>query len=70
MDIQQLNKQFELSKKQWKKFFKWEKSLPEKYHGADNNGITIYFPQCSIGVIVKAKRGEGEEIDLTDWDNF
>ena len=64
------NKQFELSQDQWDKFDKWVESLPEKYYGTDNNGITIYFPQCSLGVIIKAKRDEGEEIDLTDWHSF
>ena len=70
MDIDKLNKQFNLTQKQWEKFFEWEKSLPKKYYGADNNGITIYFPQSSIGHIVFAKREQDEEIDLTDWDNF
>ena len=70
MDIDKLNKQFNLTEKQWKKFFEWKKSLPYKYYGSDSNGITIYFPQSSIGYIVISKREEGEEIDLTDWDNF
>lgn len=63
------NKQFKLSKEQWTKFDKWVESLPYKYYGADSNGITIYFPNWSIGILVKAKRDDGEEIDLTDWDN-
>lgn len=64
------NKRFELSEEQWDKYDKWVDSLPERYFSADSSGITIYFPSCSIGYIVKAKRGEGEEIDLTDWNNF
>lgn len=70
MDVKQFNRQFELSEKQIKKFLDWQESLPDAYFGADSNGITISFPSCSIGQIVIAKRREGEEIDLTDWDNF
>ena len=63
------NRQFELSKEQWDKFDKWVESLPKKYYGADSNGITIYFPNWSLGILVRAKRDEGEEVDLTDWDS-
>lgn len=68
--VDRWNSQFELSAEQIDKYIKWAEALPHKYYGADNNGITIYFPQCSLGHIVKAKRDDGEEIDLTDWDNF
>lgn len=68
--LQIRNGLFHLSEQQWEKFDKWRDSLPDKYYGVDSNGITIYFPQCSIGIIVRARRDEGEEIDLTDWDNF
>ena len=73
MTLEQLNlwnSRFQLSAVQVEKYLKWQESLPEAYFGADSNGITFEFPQCSLGVIVKAKRADGHEIDLTDWDNF
>jgi hypothetical protein len=69
-NIKLLNRQFHLSESQWKKYFDWVDSLPEKYYGATSDGISFVFDNCSLGVIVKAVRDEGEEIDLTDWDNF
>lgn len=68
--INVMNNQFHLSKSQWEKYYKWVESLPDKYYGATSDGISFIFGHCSIGVIVKAVRDEGEEIDLTDWDNF
>lgn len=70
INVEQWNRKFELSETQIKKFIAWQESLSNAYFGVDSNGITIEFPQCSIGIIVKAKRREGEEIDLTDWNNF
>lgn len=70
MTTEQFNKQFEFSEAQIKKFYDWQETLPKAYFGADSNGITISFPQCSLGYIVKAKRREGEEIDLTEWEHF
>ncbi len=70
VDVKQFNSRFELTKEQIQKFYDWKDSLPEAYFGADSNGITFSFPQCSIGNVVIAKRREGEEIDLTDWENF
>lgn len=64
------NSLFHLSEKQWDMYNKWVKSLPYKYYGPINDGIKIIFTNCSIGVMVKAQREEGEEIDLTDWDTF
>lgn len=68
--IETLNNQFHLSEKQWKMYNDWVESLPEKYYGAMSNGIKIIFNVLSVGICVKAVRDEGEEIDLTDWDNF
>lgn len=68
--LEVFNRQFHLSREQFKKFLDWADSLPEKYYGCDSNGITIEFPQSSIGTIVKARREDGHEIDLTDWENF
>jgi len=64
------NRQFHFTKEQLAKFYEWRASLPEKYYGCDSNGITVLFPQCSIGVLVIAERADGEKIDLTDWENF
>lgn len=64
------NRRFNLTKEQWEKFFEWQESLPYKYYGASSNGITVYFPSCGLGTIVIAKRDEGEEIDLSDYENF
>lgn len=70
IDIEKWNKQFHLSEKQIRKYIDWVESLPDAYFGAMSNGITISFSGCSVGQIVSAKRREGEEIDLTDWENF
>lgn len=68
--IDVLNRNFHLSKKQWDKYNEWRASLPDKYYGATSNGISIVFEQCSIGIIVRAVRDEGESIDLTEWEHF
>jgi CRISPR/Cas system CSM-associated protein Csm2 small subunit len=70
INVKQFNNQFKLTKSQIRRFYEWQETLPPAYFGADSNGITISFPQCSLGYIVKAKRREGEEIDLTEWENF
>lgn len=68
--IDTLNSHFHLSEAQWKKYYDWVETLPEKYYGAVSDGISIIFEHHSIGIVVTAKRDEGEEIDLTDWNNF
>ena len=70
INVEQFNKRFELSEAQIKKFYAWKESLPGAYFGCDSDGITISFPSCSIGQVVNAKRREGEEIDLTEWEYF
>lgn len=70
INVEQFNKRFELSESQIKKFIEWQESLPDAYFGCDSNGITIEFPNCSIGIVVIAKRREGEEINLTEWEHF
>ncbi len=68
--IDRWNQRFHLSEAQITKFINWKSELPYKYFGCDSDGITIEFPGCSIGQIVKAKRADGHEIDLTEWETF
>jgi len=68
--INNYNRQFNLSKSQIEKFIEWQETLPDAYFGCDSNGIKIIFYQNSLGIIVKAKRREGEEVDLTEWEHF
>lgn len=70
MSLEQFNRQFEFSQDQLDKFYEWQETLPDAYFGCDNNGIKIIFYQTSLGTIVKAKRREGEEVDLTEWEHF
>lgn len=69
-EVEDFNKRFHLTKQQIDKFYAWQENLPDAYFGMDSNGIKVTFYGCSIGIIVKASRKEGEEIDLTDWENF
>lgn len=61
---------FKLTKTENKKYLEWRSKLPPKYFGAIGGGYTFSFTPTSLGDIIKVKRADGFEIDLTDYDNF
>lgn len=64
---------FELSKEQIEKFEKWQESLPklpQEHFGAVGGGYSFEFCPTAIGTVVKAKRADGQEKDLTEWKYF
>jgi len=61
----------QLTEEQIKKYNDWKKSFGElPYIGATSGhfGLTIIF--TSIGEIIKGKAWNGQEIDLTDYENW
>lgn len=65
---------FELSKAQTKKYIEWremlEETTTEPYVGCAGGAYKFIFTMTGLGDIVKVVRSDGQEIDLTDWDNF
>jgi len=64
---------FELTESEIKKFEKWKKEMKKKDESMPTAGErwTFMFTPSGLGTIVWAKdEATGEEIDLTDWDNF
>lgn len=61
----------ELSKEQTKKFYNWQNSFKNKeYLGmiGGHFGLEIIF--TSVGDIIKGIAWNGEEIDLTEYENW
>lgn len=64
---------FELDEDMVKKFESWKKKQKKKDPTFPTAGErwTFMFTPTGLGTIVKVKDGLlGDEIDLTDWDNF
>ena len=64
---------FKLDKNQVKKYEAWRKKIEKKnpqYYGCNGGGYSFIFIPTSIGDIVKVRRDEGEELDLTDFENW
>lgn len=59
---------FELDERQKEKFLEWVKTLPPEPSTAIGGAFTYMFTPTGLGVIVKVKYYNGEEIDLTDYD--
>lgn len=61
---------FELTEEQVKKYKEWRATLPKADFGAVGGGTSFIFTPTGIGTIVFAKRDDGYEIDLTEWEYF
>lgn len=61
---------FHLTKEQLQKCVKWKNSLPKKHFGAIQGEYSFVFTETTLGEIVKVKRVDGFEIDITDYDSF
>ena len=64
---------FELYESQFKKYVEWHEKLEEtnpKYYGAAGGGYSFIFTPTGIGDIVRVRRDEGEELDLTEEDTW
>jgi hypothetical protein len=70
MDINQFNKQFELSEEQIKKYLNWREGKDEVYCGAAGGCFTLQFTITGLGLIVNATCTDGTELDLTEWEYF
>ena len=69
---QDIGRFFYLTNEQNDKLKEWMKSLPkpDKPFGTIDFGYTYSFTPTGLGEIIKVKRGDGFEIDLTDYDNW
>ncbi len=61
---------FSLSDDQLVKFNEWYNKLEKQYTGAIGGGLTFSFTPTSIGMVVKVKYLDKEEIDLSDYENW
>lgn len=61
---------FHLTKEENEKYLNWKNTLPPKHFGAIGGGYSFIFTPTSMGDIIKVKRDDGYEIDLTDYDSF
>lgn len=52
------------------KYKKWRNKLPKKDYGAIGGGTWFMFCPTGIGTIIKVRRDDGKELDLTDVDNW
>ena len=65
-----VTRSFYLTKEKNQRYINWKASLPQKYFGAIGGSYSFIFTPTSLGDIVKVKRCDGYEIDLTDYDSF
>lgn len=61
---------FYLTEAQTKKYIEWRVSLPRADFGTTGGGYSFIFTPTSLGPIIKVKRDDGFEIDLTEYDSF
>lgn len=61
---------FELTPEQIEKYKTWRKTLPKKDYGAIGGGVWFMFCPTGLGDIVKVRRDDGAEIDLTEIDKW
>jgi hypothetical protein len=57
---------FELDEEQTKKYHEWRANLPKVDYGAIGGGYQFIFIPTGLGDIVKVKRDDGHELQLTD----
>lgn len=61
---------FNLTEDQLQKIVEWKKTLPEEPSTAIGGAFTYMFTPTGLGNIVKVRYYNGEELDLTDYDDF
>ena len=65
---------FEVTEKQYKKYKRWRNAKKKKdgelYVGAIGGAYTFCFTATSIGEMVTVKAADGDELDLTDYNNW
>lgn len=61
---------FTLNEDQTKKYRAWRKNLPKVDYGAIGGGTSFTFIPTGLGDIVKVRRDDGHEIDLTEEDKW
>ena len=65
--------EFKLDESQVKRYKAWRDKLEKKdpkYYGAAGGGYSFIFCPTGLGDIVKVRRGDGEELDLSDMDKW
>lgn len=61
---------FTLSEEQVKKYKEWHSSLNKIHYGTIGGGYSFIFTPTGLGEIVKVRRDDGQEIDLTEIDKW
>ena len=61
---------FSLTESQTQKYIQWRMSLPKKDFGTIGGGYEFIFTPTGLGNLVKVRRDDGHELDLTETENF
>jgi len=61
---------FNLTEEQFEKIVEWKKTLPKEPSTAIGGALTYMFTPTSLGCIIKVRYYNGEELDLTNYDDF
>lgn len=61
---------FELSEEQTAKYEAWHKTLKRVDYGAAGGGYSFIFTPTGLGDIIKVRRDDGEELDLTEIEKW
>ena len=65
--------EFKLDESQVERYEAWRKKIEKKnpkYFGAAGGGYSFIFIPTGLGDIVKVRRDDGEELDLSDIDKW
>jgi hypothetical protein len=63
-------KRFGLTVGQHEQYMNWRKALPKVDYGTTGGGYTFMFTPTGLGDIIKVRRDDGYEIDLTEIDKW
>jgi len=61
---------FVITEKQLEKIEEWKKTLPKEPPTAMGGAFTYMFTPTGLGIIIRIRYYNGQELDLTDYDNF
>lgn len=65
-----INMTFQLTDQQVKNFEEWKATLPKEPSTAIGGAYTFSFTPTNIGMIEKVKYYNGQEIDLTEYEEW
>jgi len=61
---------FTLEEKQLEQLREWKATLPKPPSSAIGGAFTYSFTPTEIGIVVKAKSWDGQEIDISNYEDW